>query len=277
MDIGSIETFLAAASAGSFLEASARLRISPSAVTERIKQLESSLGVRLFERNRRGCMLTDEGRRFLASAQQIAAAWEGGREEVRLPARFSGSVAIGAQHVLWHHGMIDWLTQWRALHENIAIRAVAGSPQRLNHDLASGEIDIAVMYDPVFASEIRYRTLLADELILVAVPDDRPWSERFVRTKWGESADARLAGEIGDRASAGLVLDLGMLAVRWLIEHRASGYVPRWMARTALAVGGLAEVPEAPRVEHSLFMCWRRAVSIEWVDDLFRILSQGIG
>lgn len=276
MDISSIETFLAAASAGSFLETSVRLRISPSAVTERVKQLEGALGVRLFERNRRGCMLTDEGQRFLPSAQQIAAAWEGGREEVRLPARFSSSVAIGGQHVLWHHGMIDWLTQWSSLHDDIAIRAVAGSPQRLNRDLASGEIDIAIMYDPVFASEIRYRTLLADELILVAAPDERPWPERFVRTKWGEGADARLAGEIGDRATTGMVLDLGMLAVRWLIEQRASGYVPRWMARTAIAEGDLTEIPDAPRVEHSLFMCWRRAVKIEWVDDLSSILTAGL-
>jgi DNA-binding transcriptional LysR family regulator len=81
--LGNIEAFVAAAELGSFTLAARRLRVSPSALSRRISQLEDDLGVRLLHRSTRAMRLSDEGRAYfersrsalreLAEARGIAA------------------------------------------------------------------------------------------------------------------------------------------------------------------------------------------------------------
>ena len=56
-----LETFIRAADAGSFNKAAEESYITPTAVIKQINLLESSLGVKLFERSHRGLTLTNAG------------------------------------------------------------------------------------------------------------------------------------------------------------------------------------------------------------------------
>lgn len=53
-----LETFIAAADAGSFNRAAEELFITPTAVIRQINLLEEKIGLRLFERTHRGLNLT---------------------------------------------------------------------------------------------------------------------------------------------------------------------------------------------------------------------------
>ena len=53
-----LETFIRVADAGSFNKAAEESYITPTAIIKQIKLLEDSLGVKLFERTRRGLTLT---------------------------------------------------------------------------------------------------------------------------------------------------------------------------------------------------------------------------
>ncbi|MEL7453751.1 MAG: LysR family transcriptional regulator, partial [Pseudomonadota bacterium] len=114
MDISTFQTFLAAAATGSFAGAAQHVNASPSSVTERIKQLEHRLGVKLFIRDKRGCRLTPEGKRFMEPARQAVRAWEVAKHDIALPDRFTRSLAFGGQYFLWDGGLMDWLAQVRA-------------------------------------------------------------------------------------------------------------------------------------------------------------------
>lgn len=57
-----LETFIRVADAGSFTRAAEESFITPTAVIKQINALESSLGVRLFDRSHRGLTLTGAGR-----------------------------------------------------------------------------------------------------------------------------------------------------------------------------------------------------------------------
>ena len=57
-----IEAFLAVARCGNFTRAAADLHVSQPALTVQIRQLESTLGLRLFDRNNRRVSLTQPGR-----------------------------------------------------------------------------------------------------------------------------------------------------------------------------------------------------------------------
>jgi DNA-binding transcriptional LysR family regulator len=68
--LDALEVFVAAAEAGSFVQAAQRLRRSPAAVTRAIATLEARLGTRLFNRTTRAIALTDAGQRTLDQARR---------------------------------------------------------------------------------------------------------------------------------------------------------------------------------------------------------------
>lgn len=70
-EICHIRAFLAVAKHANFTRASQELHLSQSALTVQIQQLEESLGVKLFDRNKRRVVLTDAGRQVLAPLQRI--------------------------------------------------------------------------------------------------------------------------------------------------------------------------------------------------------------
>ncbi|WP_444756965.1 LysR family transcriptional regulator [Pseudomonas sp. A014] len=66
----SLECFITSAEVGSFAEAARRLSITPAAVGKNVAQLESRLGVRLFQRSTRKLTLTEAGQRFLGEVSE---------------------------------------------------------------------------------------------------------------------------------------------------------------------------------------------------------------
>src|ERR1700722_8008054 len=66
-----IRGFLAVARLGSFTRASAELHVSQPALTVQVQQLESDLGVKLLDRNKRKVSLTQAGQDLLAPLENI--------------------------------------------------------------------------------------------------------------------------------------------------------------------------------------------------------------
>src|SRR5262245_41186579 len=68
-----LQAFEAVAKAGNLNAAAENLRITPSAVSHRIRGLENELGLRLLRRGPRGLILTDAGRRYRGSVEDAFA------------------------------------------------------------------------------------------------------------------------------------------------------------------------------------------------------------
>jgi len=69
--LGTLNAFVHAADTGSFVAAGRNTGLSASAVGKAIMRLEKRLGVRLFHRNTRNMVLTEEGRVFLERCRRI--------------------------------------------------------------------------------------------------------------------------------------------------------------------------------------------------------------
>jgi DNA-binding transcriptional LysR family regulator len=67
--LSNIECFVRSAESGSFAQAARRLGLTPAAVGKNVAKLESSLGVRLFQRSTRSLTLTEAGERFLREVE----------------------------------------------------------------------------------------------------------------------------------------------------------------------------------------------------------------
>lgn len=68
-----LDVFIKAAELGSFSRAAEALFITPSAVIQQVNGLEERLGVKLFERSRRGIALTNAGSHLLLEGKELIA------------------------------------------------------------------------------------------------------------------------------------------------------------------------------------------------------------
>ncbi|XUU59528.1 LysR family transcriptional regulator [Erythrobacter sp. HA6-11] len=272
MDIVTFRTFLAAAESGSFARAAQRVNASPSTVTERIQQLESRLSARLFERDKRGCRLSPAGERFMLPARQAVRAWEVARHEVSLPDRFERSISFGGQYSIWP-SLLPWLSKVRSDLLDLSVRATSGASRRLNRDLSEGLLDLVVLYDPVFRSDVVSQPVCDDQLVLVTGSDPAAWRENYVPIEWGQTIGPRIASQIGIAPENGLLLDLGERSAEWLVNEAMSGYLPKRIAATYLAEGSLVEVGDAPTFDYPIFACWRRDLDEELAGQLVDMLK----
>jgi DNA-binding transcriptional LysR family regulator len=106
MKLDGITTFVAVAGAGSISEAARRLRLSKSVVSDRLTELERSLGASLVHRSTRKLSLTEDGVAFLERASSIArevdeaaAAIAERRGALVGPLRISAPVTFGRMHL----------------------------------------------------------------------------------------------------------------------------------------------------------------------------------
>jgi DNA-binding transcriptional LysR family regulator len=106
MKLDGIAAFIAVADAGSLNEAARRLRLSKSAVSERLIELERALDANLLQRNSRQLALTEDGVAFLERARRIAAEADAATNELARrrsviagPLRIAGPRGFGDQHL----------------------------------------------------------------------------------------------------------------------------------------------------------------------------------
>src|ERR1700729_1644591 len=85
-----VEAFLSVAQHRSFRKAAAELGVTPSAMSQAVRALETRIGAALFIRTTRSVGLTEAGERFLARAkpafEELVAAGEAARELGQRPA-----------------------------------------------------------------------------------------------------------------------------------------------------------------------------------------------
>ena len=71
MNMLQLEYFMTVIEEGGLLKAAEKINISPSALSQTIKKLESELDVKLFDRSKQSLLLTYAGRKFCEYARQV--------------------------------------------------------------------------------------------------------------------------------------------------------------------------------------------------------------
>ena len=85
-NLEAMRIFVSVATQGSFTEAARRMRLSPSAVTRSILQIEEKLGLLLFNRTTRSVQLTQRGQIYLEIANKSSktSKWRRGASAARM-------------------------------------------------------------------------------------------------------------------------------------------------------------------------------------------------
>ena len=214
-----IEGFIAAGDLRSFRQASEALHVTQSAFSQMVRELESNVGVRLFDRTTRRVDLTPAGeamhRKIKAGIEAIDDACDEARAVARLE---TGHLRIGTLSSVATGIVTRTLGQLRKRFPGIAVSMREDFNGILIEHVASGETDLSVCAQSATASaDLMFEELFKDEL-LVVMRDDHPRARARAIT-W-----TALAGE-------SLVMTMKHTSTR---EHVAA----------SLAAHGIAKAPE---------------------------------
>jgi LysR family transcriptional regulator, transcriptional activator of nhaA len=135
---------------GSIAKASKALRLAPPTVSEQIRSLEQSLGIKLFEKEGRNLVLTDVGRVAYEYAEDI---FSRGREMTdvlsgRTPRRMN-RFTLGIADVVPKMIVYRLLLPALKLPEPIRLVCREGDPDKLIAQLAIHEVDLVISDAPL--------------------------------------------------------------------------------------------------------------------------------
>lgn len=136
--------FNVVAKSESFSKAAKELFMTQSAVSQAIKQLETSIDMTLFKRTSKGAQLTDAGNilyKYTSSAMELL---ETGLLRVEaLKTLDDGELKIGASDTISTHFLLPRLEMFHKLYPNIKIKIINRVTSETIDLLKSGKIDIA--------------------------------------------------------------------------------------------------------------------------------------
>jgi DNA-binding transcriptional LysR family regulator len=168
MRLEGIATFVAVAESGSLSEAARRLRVSRSVVSERLVELERSLGASLLQRSTRKLSLTEDGAAFLARAtrivrdvQEAAADVAERRGQLSGPLRIAAPVTFGRMH------LGPALYPFLARHPDIQL-TLDLDDRRV--DATSDGFDAVIRHGPIADTYLVAWQLATSRRVLVAAP-----------------------------------------------------------------------------------------------------------
>ena len=214
MEIPQVEAFLAVGTFGGFRRAADALRLTQPAISARIRALEDSLAVKLFERGKNGLALSAAGRALRPHAEQLLHAVAQARQAVHdLRPASAGALQIASVLSICTYLLPDVLKRFQAVDPKVLITIRSGHSKEVLEMVLRGEAEIGLARS-LRHPEVETLSLRDDPLILVAQPAAWPGPARRARLE--EVADRPLI--FFDRGSGDWALTHGLF--------RRAGFVP---------------------------------------------------
>src|SRR5262245_55773998 len=150
MDLRHLRYFSVVAEERHFGRAAKRLHITQPPLTRQIQALEAELGLRLFERSRRGVALTPAGTALLERGRAVFDAVDQAVEAARRASvGETGRVAIGYVSSLAYVGLGGLLRAFRASAPHVDVIVREAPPQEQIEALVDGRLDVGFVRGPV--------------------------------------------------------------------------------------------------------------------------------
>jgi DNA-binding transcriptional LysR family regulator len=180
-----LQGFRTIAELGSFTRAAHRLQMAQPALSLSIRELETELGVRLFDRTTRRVELTAAGREFLQSTEKLIADLELSIRNVRdLTDRKRGRLTIAAPPLLAAMIVPPAIADYMKTFPGIEVRLVDTQTDIIAEKVRSGEVDCGIGTFADTEEGIRSEPILEDALAIWC-SSESPLA-KSQRLKWSE-------------------------------------------------------------------------------------------
>lgn len=271
MDIILAKTFLEIMSTGTFVEAAKRLNITQTAVTTRVKNLETQLNCKLFIRNRSGAQLTREGEVFSSYALTLVQTWQKAQAQLTLPMNLTESIYIGADITLWNPIMIEWLDQITKSLPNINIHIEVDHTESLVKQLKANKLDAIVVHQPNYFSGLVVEQIEEEKLVHVRSTTS---ASPYLLIDWGSNFKSQLEAVFPLSRQATLSFNLGPLALKYILKRGGNGYFRNRVIEPYINTGKLERVLGSPEFAYPIFVIYRTDNGKKLLSNVITCLNQ---
>lgn len=173
MDIQDLKTLVAVVEHGSITLAASELNRVPSGLTTRILQLEESLGVQLFLRQKKRLVVTPKGQILCNYANQVLRILEEAERCMR-GTEPSGRFRIGTMDSTLASRLPSPLAKLHARHPSVDLELTTGTSRFLYELLLDNRLDAIFISDPPVDDRIEHTPVFKEELVLIAPEGHKP-------------------------------------------------------------------------------------------------------
>jgi LysR family transcriptional regulator, flagellar master operon regulator len=277
VDTELLKTFLEVCKTRHFGQAAENLYLTQAAVSSRIRQLEIRLGVGLFSRQRNNIKLTTAGERLLPHAQSVLSAWLKAYQEVAVSGLELEQFALAGSPDLWDILLHANLPRIKEVYPQLILRAEMHSQPQMPRQLLEHSIDLALLCDAPKVEELVADKLLELPLVMVS---SHPLQELpglselgYIAVDWGHAVRSQC-----NELLAGIVpvlqTNMARVALQQILQARGAAYLPMAMVADLVAEGRLYIVPQAPKLNRNVFVCYRRDTDKKvWIEKIVGVLK----
>lgn len=204
-----LEVFLATAHDGSTRAAAERVSRSQSAASSALVELESVLGVQLFDRIGRRLVLNENGRSLLPRAASLIEA--AGELEHLFHGQHAAPLRVAASMTIGEHILPPLMVRWKASHPNSPVRLQIANTTGVLAAVAAFDVDIGFIEGPQTHPDLLLREWMTDDMVIVASPShplahgpitraslrNARWALRERGSGTREAADRWLSAQLG--------------------------------------------------------------------------------
>lgn len=142
-------------------KAASDLYISQPAISKAINRLESNLECKLFTRNSRGVVLTNEGEILFEQIKEAVEAIKEGEEKIKLAGELGvGRLSIGVSTTLCKHVLLPYLEKYVNKYPHVKVSISCQSSMETIQALEQDKIDIGFIGYPVSKNSLTYKPVM---------------------------------------------------------------------------------------------------------------------
>ncbi|MDQ7005283.1 MAG: LysR substrate-binding domain-containing protein [Ghiorsea sp.] len=171
MNLREMSYLVAVADLRNFTKAAEQCNVSQPTLSAQIKKMEAFLDVKIFERDNKQVMITEEGKDIIQSAEKILQEVERIKEIAEHAHNpFSGKFRLGAFPTLATYIFPNMVPKIKELMPDLHLILIEEKTAELLERLHKGEIDAALLALPVLGESLEIKPLFDDSFFLATYP-----------------------------------------------------------------------------------------------------------
>ncbi|RBP83791.1 LysR family transcriptional regulator [Marinomonas rhizomae] len=164
MNFDQLKTFLWVAKLGGVRRAAQQMNLSQPAVSARISALEEELGIKLFDRQKSGVVLTKEGLLLRSHAERVESYLSQIRAELTPSEEVKGTLRIGVAETIAQSWLSEFLSALRKHYPKLVVELSVDISMNLRDQLLSRNMDLVFLMGPLSEGNVENITLPSFEL-----------------------------------------------------------------------------------------------------------------
>ncbi|WP_416637409.1 LysR family transcriptional regulator [Pseudomonas sp. OHS18] len=171
LDLADLQLFLSIADAGSITAGAARANLALASASERLRKMESAVGVALLERRPRGVSTTEAGEALAHHARLILRQQETLNDELQdYAAGARGTLQLYANTAALTVFLPSRLAPWLAERPRLRIELKERTSVDIVRNVACGLAEAGIVSSAASAEGVQLQPVARDHLVLIAAP-----------------------------------------------------------------------------------------------------------